>query len=507
MKKRITYLLLALSLLLTVPAAALSTPDTRQCQLSGLAAGPNATLIATDIYNKILWQVSGGETAVPFAGAIPVEDLSGEPEGVYLDGPADEAFFMEPWAVVPFLDGYAVTDPGAHVVRYVAGGAVYTLAGSGAAGARTGTDRTSDFDRPTGLATGDDGTLYVADTGNGIIRAISTTGEVSDYLTGLTAPTGLCWHDGALYIAETGLNRICKAENGKLRVLAGSAVPAEDPGEYYGGYTDGPAEKALFDHPQGVAVGEDGAVYVADSNNMAVRVIREGRVDTLARARDDSNQLLMPRSLLLQNGTLYVADLYSGELLALNVSAGPVFRDVPGDAWYADAVDLAVKRGLTNGTGEDTFSPADPVTRAMFVTMLSRMHQLTDGSAVIGGKASFPDVPDGTWYTGPARWAAELGVVRGVNGSFLPDSSITREQLVTMFYRYAQTQGLDVSGSGDLSGFRDAEAVSSWAEEAMRWACGTGLVQGSGGLLDPGSSATRAQIVTVFLRFMDHFGI
>ena len=507
MKKRIIPLLLALGLLLSVSAAAVGSDEFLQGNFSGITAGPGGTLLVTDVFNKIVWQVSGDGTPASYAGAIPVEDLSGEPEGVYHDGPADTAFFMLPWAISPFLDGYAVSDADAHVVRYTDGTVVQTLVGSGTAGNRTGSDRTSAFEMPTGLATGDDGTLYVADTGSGVIRTISTTGQVSEYLTGLVSPTGLCWHNGALYIAETGLNRICKAENGRLEVIAGSGTPAEDPGEYYGGYTDGPVDKALFDHPQGVAVGSDGAIYVADTNNQAVRVIRDGRVETLAVCQDGVGLPYTPRTPLYLNGTLYVTDLYGGGIFSMDVGSRQVFRDVSENAWYHDAVYRAVDLGLTNGTGEDTFSPNDPVSRAMFVTMLGRMHRISDGAAVINGAATFPDVPDGTWYSGSARWAADLGVVKGVDGYFLPNAGITREQIATMFYRYAQSQGLDVSASGDLSGFRDAAAVSGWAQEAVRWACGAGLLQGSDGVLDPGGSATRAQVVTIFLRFMDLYGI
>ena len=508
LKKRILPLLLALCLVLGVSAAAAAGPDEyRAGNFSGLAAAPDGTLLVTDVYNKIIWQVTAGRDPVPFAGVIPVPDLSGEPEGVYLDGPADAAFFMEPWAIVPFLNGYAVSDAEAHVVRYIENGEVHTLAGSGTAGSKTGSDRTSDFDMPTGLAVGDDGTLYVADTESGVIRTVSSdTGAVSSYYAGLDAPTGLSWHDGALYVAETGKSRICRIENGTLTVIAGKGEPSDIPGQYNGGYVDGPLDKALFDHPQGVAVGPDGAIYVSDSNNLAVRVIREGRVDTLARGGDGLQLPILPRTPLYLNGTLYVADLYGGGILTLDVS-GLAFRDVPENAWYAEAVDTAVERGLTNGTGPDTFSPNDPVTRAMFVTMLGRMHLITDGSLIINGDATFPDVPEDAWYAGSARWAADLGVVLGVDGKFLPDRSITREQIATMFYRYARSQELDVSGSGDLSGFRDAAAVSGWAEEAVRWACGTGLMQGSDGLLDPGGKATRAQVVTLFLRFMDHYGI
>ena len=90
--------------------------------------------LVTDVYNKVLWAVQR-ETVERFAGVIPVPDLSGEPQGVYHDGTLDSAYFAEPWAIAPYLEGYAVTDAGANVVRYVTAERVYTIAGTGTAGA------------------------------------------------------------------------------------------------------------------------------------------------------------------------------------------------------------------------------------------------------------------------------------------------------------------------------------------------------------------------------------
>ena len=187
MKKRIIPLLLALCFLLSVPAYALAPADFQMGRLSGIVFTENGAMLVSDTYNKIIWQVEDtvaedgtpAQTVTPFAGVIPVEDLSGEPQGVYHDGKVDAAYFMEPWALSPFLTGFAVSDTAAHVVRYIEDGKVYTLAGSGMAGNRSGTDKTSDFDTPTGLATGDDGTLYLAETDSGTIRTISEKGAES----------------------------------------------------------------------------------------------------------------------------------------------------------------------------------------------------------------------------------------------------------------------------------------------------------------------------------------
>ena len=504
MKRKIISLLLAAAMALTVTVGALTPADFSGGALSGIAADGGALLV-TDTFNKVIWRVEDGEVS-RFAGQISVPGLDGEPVGKYEDGTRSTALFMEPWAIAPFLDGWAISDASANVIRYIDGDSVRTAAGSGKAGKADGTGKWVSFDRPTGLVADGDGALYIADTGNGAIRKMDAKGKVTTVLTGLADPTGLCWADGALYVAETGRSRILRVKNGRMEVLAGDGVPLGG-GEYEGGYVDGPAAKARFDHPQGVAVGSDGTVYVADTGNYAVRRLANGRVTTMASAKQTPEAPVQPRGLLVQGDTLVVTDLFAQNLLTL--STAPVsYRDVPSGAWCEDAVRQATERGLTGGTGNGNFTPNAPVTRAMFVVMLSRLHQGTDGGAVIDGETTFTDVPDGAWYTEAARWGADQQLVLGYDGKFHPNDGITREDLATLLYRYAESLGFDTSGRAELSGFPDTSDVSAYAEDAVCWAVAQGILNGgTDGALTLRNTATRAQAAKMLVSFMDALGI
>ena len=252
MKKRIFALLLVLCLLPTAwamaagEAAAEDAAAFAKAELTGVYVTEEGKLLVSDAWNKVLWDLSG-ETRVRWAGRISVADLSGEPIGRYYDADRLQAFFRGPAAIAPFLDGWAVADTGANVLRYVTEKSVRTLAGSGMAGSADGVGAEVSFSRPSGLAVDDQGQLYVADTGNGCIRIVSKTGHVSTYVKDLAEPMGLCWADGSLYVAESGKNRILKITRSKTEVVAGLAVPAEDAGAFYGGYVNGPVEKAEFE--------------------------------------------------------------------------------------------------------------------------------------------------------------------------------------------------------------------------------------------------------------------
>ena len=501
MKNKLLPLLLVFCLALSIPVSALSAEAFHSGKLSGVTALSGGSLLVTDTYNKVVWRVDG-DSVTQYAGAIGAAGLTGEPTGAYHDAAADRAYFMEPWDIAPFADGYAVSDAAAHVVRYIANGQVYTLAGSGKAGSANGTGKTASFDRPTGLAVDPNGVLYVADTGAGAIRAIAKNGRASTLTTGLTAPTGLCWHDGALYVAETGRSRIVRVSaSGAVTAFAGISDAAEEPGEYYGGYVDGPVASARFDHPQGITAGEDGTIYVADTGNSAVRAIRDGRVDTLRRASAGSLMPASPRGILLSGDTLCVCDSFAGSILTLS-AAQKVFSDVPSDAWFAAPVTAAVQQGIVSGVGGSRFEPNAALSRAMFVTMLSRLQQLQDGTAILDGDASFADVPEDGWYSAPVRWAADASIVRGSGNAYQPDRPITREELATMLCRYAASLGMDVTAPADaLAGFPDSNQVSSWARDALGWACGRGILNGVSGKLQPGAGATRAQAVKMLMSF------
>ena len=164
------------------------------------------------------------------------------------------------------------------------------------------------------------------------------------------------------------------------------------------------------------------------------------------------------------------------------------FSDTRGH-WGEEAITFASARGLFQGTGEDTFSPDRPLTRAMLVTVL---YSLEGGSSQ--ETCPFPDVPADAWYAGAVAWASAKGIVSGTGEGFSPQRNITREALAMMLYRCAQTAGLDTEAAGELSRFTDEEDISAWARQALSWAVGSGLLSGKGdGRLDPAGPATRAE--------------
>ena len=179
--------------------------------------------------------------------------------------------------------------------------------------------------------------------------------------------------------------------------------------------------------------------------------------------------------------------------------AEPVeFSDVSEKAWYYDAVEYAVTNGLMNGVGKDKFEPEETMTRAMLVTVLWRYEGEPEAPA-----NTFSDVKAGTWYSDAVSWASANGVVNGVgNNKFDPDGNITREQMATILYRYCIGKGIDTSKQASLSGFPDADKVSSYAKTAMQWTVAEGIIGGSDGMLLPQGNATRAQVATILMRFI-----
>ena len=183
-----------------------------------------------------------------------------------------------------------------------------------------------------------------------------------------------------------------------------------------------------------------------------------------------------------------------------------IFVDVPADAWFAPYVDYVASRGIMGGDGRaDTFKPDNFSTRAMIAVILHRF----EGEPAASGSSPFTDLSD-DWYVAAVDRAYEAGVVKGTSAvTFSPDGEGTRQELVTMFFRYASLRGLDVTERAPVFAFPDGGAVADWATDAMEWALGTGLVvgrdSGSSVLLAPEDKMPRCELATVLTRFLPKF--
>lgn len=178
------------------------------------------------------------------------------------------------------------------------------------------------------------------------------------------------------------------------------------------------------------------------------------------------------------------------------------YKDAKMTDWYFNGVASMYHFGIMTGKSESYFAPMEKLARGQFATMLWRM--AAPETETPYDSAKFPDVRNNEFFTVPAMWASENGIITGYasNGYFGPADAINREQIAVMLYRYAQYEGFDVSVKGDLSAFADGNKVSDYAKEAMEWAVGTGLISGDGtGRLNPQGTAIRAEAAAMISRF------
>lgn len=177
------------------------------------------------------------------------------------------------------------------------------------------------------------------------------------------------------------------------------------------------------------------------------------------------------------------------------------FTDVKESDWFFKGVEYVVDKGIMSGVSENEFAPSGKLTRAMLVQMLYNM----ESRPACDAENAFMDVPVGQWYTDAVIWANDAKIVSGMGeGLFAPNMEITREQMVAMLYNYAKYKGYDVTASADLSKFADNASVSTWAQPAMQWAVAEGYISGMGdNQLAPQGTATRAEIASVIMRFME----
>lgn len=334
----------------------------------------DGSVLVADSQNHRIRIIRDGTVSV-YAG-LPVSvvfDDAGLPAGALVDGPAAESLFWNPTGLAADAAGNVyVADAGNHAVRKITpSGEVTTLAGSGVLGRADGTGGEASFHWPTDVAADAEGNVYVADTLNHAIRKITPQGavttlnalpsrtvEVSDgvfvpaggFADGplsealFNEPSGLALDSrGNLYVSDAGNQRIRYIDfaAGTVTTVAGGGDLAENALYAEGLYADGPALDARFNSPKGLAVDEDGGVYIADSLNHAIRYLKDGRVSTIvgnaageygSRGGFDEQALLdYPADVAIHpDGDLYIADLYNNKIRNVAFYALP-------DGWTADS--------------------------------------------------------------------------------------------------------------------------------------------------------------------------
>lgn len=280
-----------------------SLPDT--AEPCGICIDDGSIYI-TDSYSKCVWKISDEGTEV-FAGADSSRDIYDKPQGGYNDADSKEALFKMPWSVAPFLGGIAVSDTENNAIRLINGSKVDTINSSSG---------DTEYNYPTGITSNGEGVLFVADTHSDSIKTVTEDGKVSTFADGLDSPMGLSYSDGYLYIAETGKNRIIRISTLNLDSKKGSGDIELVGGSGEEGFKDGKSEDATFSSPKGVAVANDGTVYVADTVNGAVRKIKDGQVSTLEikDSRMPDAELISPIGICIQGRKLYICDNFGKKI-------------------------------------------------------------------------------------------------------------------------------------------------------------------------------------------------
>lgn len=531
MKKFITV---SLSLLLLMGACQPVFGQVTTVTTLGAPVGIYSTedgLLVADKKENVIYQIKD-KTASVFCGKSGVFDIYGNALGYYYDGSRQNAYFNGPYGITSYLEGYAVTDTKNNAVRYISDEKVYTIVGDGTAGSENDRSLNAKFHGPTGITTDDKGNLYIADTQNNRIRKVDTKGNVTTYAGGhegyadgsssqamFNQPTGVYWYEGALYVCDSGNHRIRKVENSIVTTIAGTAGYYTGTKIFAGGYKDGACAQAQFSNPTGIIV-KDGVIYVADTGNSAVRKIENGKVSTLVKNTDPSQSVYptSPTGLAFLGDMLYISDPFAGIVYALEdalvkeaalAEVTYSFEDVAKDDWYYDAVMYMRQKGFIMGTSDTTYSPAQNMTRAMFVAVMGRIYE-AQGYEIPETVCEYDDVKADMYYTKYVQWAKVNEIACGAeDNKFYPDENIDRQQMVVMLYNLAQYMQKDTSADTSeksIKDFVDYEEIADWAAPAVDWAVKKGIISGKdGNRYDPNGSATRAEVSQIFMKFCQEY--
>ena len=282
--------------------------------------------------------------------------------------------------------------------------------------------------------------------------------------------------------------------NGNLPNIGVDAATVTDGDEIVFYYTNDWTRDPQAGHISGSSTNDNTAAAKVISLIDKIGTVNKNSGSTIQNARNAYDDLSAAQKKLVTN----YAELVSAEEAYAQLTGS--FTDISGH-WGRDAIAFAFDKGLMNGVGGGRFDPDGSLSRAMIVTMLWQL----EGSPVVNYAMSYSDVDPSAWYGEAVRWASAQGVVQGYgDGIFAPNGSITREQLATMLYNYARYKEYDLSigESARLDIFTDAGTISDYAEAAIRWACGSGLISGrTESTIVPAGSATRAEAAALFQRF------
>lgn len=226
----------------------------------------------------------------------------------------------------------------------------------------------------------------------------------------------------------------------------------------------------------------------------------DGNANSYAGVKKElSDNIIMPYS-IYKNGEIIFQTPGTGTFDI--VYNDKTFADITEPKhWAAEYITFTAARNLFQGIGNDLFSPDTPMTRAMFATVLSRL----DGNDLsVYTASSFTDVKSGEWYTEAIEWAADKGIINGYgDGLFGPQDEITREQMAVMLARYIEYKK-SMLPEGEMISFKDQADISSWAADSVKMMQSAGIIVGRpGGIYDPKGTATRAEVATIFARFID----
>lgn len=301
---------------------------------TGIIKYKNAIYVA-DTKNNSIREIKDN-TVSTVMGNVTGRDEFEVAIGSFADG--NKAKFDSPSFLATPKTGLLISDTNNNLIRYFTKTKVSTYAGNIAGGYKDGKRTKALFNNPTGIVATSKGVVYIADTGNNVIRKIDRNDNVTTYagvvsLDGgykdgnakeamFNQPIGLALKDGALYVADCGNQRIRKIENGKVTTIAGGGEEKYDnSNEVIGDYIDGTVENARFNFPQNIAVDDRGNIYVADTGNSAIRKIdKNGNVYTIAGlSKNDNVEIVSPVGLMIDADKLYVTDTVKNNIVIINI--------------------------------------------------------------------------------------------------------------------------------------------------------------------------------------------